>query len=214
MSLIVIGSILLAVSLVFGLVIIVNAFKESAGQGVLCLVVPFYMFYWALARYASPKKGLVLSGWLGAAAVAAVLLAIGVPMALGDAARSIDRELATGGFARPSAAAPVALPPSSVPAPATPQAPTRAAFTCNAVQRNHVCFTLTPLPMFVTGSRTGCEVGSGGQWSEGASCPSEQVVGTCRKELNNEVRSFYRGANLAQAQTACTAFGGTWQPAP
>ncbi len=52
-------------SFVGAIIILVAAFKESVGQGFMCLCIPFYIFYFAFAKYESEKKGLVITIWLG-----------------------------------------------------------------------------------------------------------------------------------------------------
>ncbi len=56
-------------SLVGGIIILVAAFKESVGQGFLSLCVPFYVFYFAFAKYESDKKSIVIAVWLGGVVV-------------------------------------------------------------------------------------------------------------------------------------------------
>lgn len=91
--LMILGSVLLFVAAVFGLVILINAFKESAGQGLLCMFVPFYILYYAFARYSSPKKALVVSGWLGANVVGVSLVVVGSLLAANDAVAAFEGEL-------------------------------------------------------------------------------------------------------------------------
>lgn len=52
------------ITLIMSIVLIVNAFKVSVGQGLLSLFIPLYIFYFAFARYASPRKAAVLATWL------------------------------------------------------------------------------------------------------------------------------------------------------
>ena len=56
-------------SLVGGIIIMVAAFKESTGQGFMCLCIPLYVFYFAFAKYESEKKNTVLAVWLGGVVV-------------------------------------------------------------------------------------------------------------------------------------------------
>jgi hypothetical protein len=71
-----IGLLVLFVSLVCGIIVLVAAFKESAGQGLLCIFVPFYSIYYSIARFQHAKKGLVLGGMFGGAVVGGALLAV------------------------------------------------------------------------------------------------------------------------------------------
>ena len=45
-----------------GIMVLINAFQDSAMKGLLCLFIPFYMFYYAIAEYDadSRKWGLIL----------------------------------------------------------------------------------------------------------------------------------------------------------
>ncbi len=92
-------------------------------------------------------------------------------------------------------------------------APTNTTYTCNQVGSNHLCYTIAPMAALVPGNQSGCEM-PGGTWTEGESCPSDGVVATCTKDMNDEVRRFYAGATLSHAETACTMFGGTFATTP
>lgn len=56
-------------SMIFGIVLLIAAFKKSAGTGFLSLCVPFYILYFAFAEYESPKKKIVLTLWLASVAL-------------------------------------------------------------------------------------------------------------------------------------------------
>ncbi len=47
------------------IIILIHAFKASVGQGFLCLCIPFYILYYAFARFEHEKKNLILGIWLG-----------------------------------------------------------------------------------------------------------------------------------------------------
>jgi len=81
-------------------------------------------------------------------------------------------------------------------------------YTCNQVERSHICYQTTPLPSLVPGNRTGCE--AFGTWTAGGECPTEGVIARCDKEINEETRYFYRGLALEAAERACTLFGGVF----
>lgn len=104
--LMIIGSVVLLIAGVLGLVILINAFKESAVQGLLCMFVPFYMFYFAFARYSGSKKGLVVGGWLGTLVLGIALQVVGGVMAANEAVADFDAEMARleTDFANPPAA--------------------------------------------------------------------------------------------------------------
>lgn len=52
------------VALVASIIILIHAFQASTGQGFLCLCVPFYILYYAFARFEHPKKGMILAALL------------------------------------------------------------------------------------------------------------------------------------------------------
>lgn len=105
--------------------------------------------------------------------------------------------------AEPTAAEPTAEEPSGDEATGT-------RYTCNQAN-NHICYQITPPAFTLAGEQAGCEgMGGTGTWTEGGECPSENIIGTCQKERNNETRYFYEGVTAEQAEGACTVFGGTF----
>lgn len=60
----ILGLVCAIVSLVCVIIILIAAFKEGAGTGILCLCVPFYILYFAFARFEHPQKGLIIAGWI------------------------------------------------------------------------------------------------------------------------------------------------------
>jgi hypothetical protein len=60
-----------------GVIIVVHAFQHGgAVAGILCLIVPFYVIYYGLARFDHPRRWLVLGLWLGSGAANIVCQAI------------------------------------------------------------------------------------------------------------------------------------------
>jgi hypothetical protein len=43
-------------------VVVAHAFRHSTAQGVLCLLVPFYVLYYAIVRFEHPRKGALVAG--------------------------------------------------------------------------------------------------------------------------------------------------------
>ena len=63
------------VSLVCVIIILIHAFtKGGVVQGILCLCIPFYVLYYAFAKFEHEKKNLILAGWLGAVVIQVVLI--------------------------------------------------------------------------------------------------------------------------------------------
>ena len=69
----IIGLVCSLVSLVCAVIILIDAFKAEVLQGILCLCVPFYILYYAFAKFEHEKKGLIIAGWLGCAILNGVL---------------------------------------------------------------------------------------------------------------------------------------------
>jgi len=65
--------ILYVAAMACSILILIHAFKASVGQGFLCLCIPFYVLYYAFARFEHEKKSLIIAIWLGAGILAAIL---------------------------------------------------------------------------------------------------------------------------------------------
>ena len=52
-------------SFVCSIIILIAAFKDEVLQGILCLCIPFYVLYYAIAKFEHPKKGVIIGVWLG-----------------------------------------------------------------------------------------------------------------------------------------------------
>ena len=72
------------VGFVCWVIILIHAFKEGGAlQGILCLCVPFYVLYYAFAKFAHEKKNMIIGGFLGGFVVGAALMVLQVMMAKG-----------------------------------------------------------------------------------------------------------------------------------
>lgn len=61
--------------------ILIHAFsKGGIVQGLLSLFIPFYIFYYAFARFDHEKRGMVLAVWFGAIILQVVFMVMGVGM--------------------------------------------------------------------------------------------------------------------------------------
>ena len=76
------GGLLYLVTLVCSIIILIAAFKESVGQGFLCLCIPFWILYFAFAKFEHEKKTIILGVWLGSAIIGAALYGAGAGSAL------------------------------------------------------------------------------------------------------------------------------------
>ena len=70
------------VGLVCSIIILIHAFKASVGQGFLCLCIPFYVLYYAFARFEHPKKNLIIGVWLGSFILGGALYSMSIGAAL------------------------------------------------------------------------------------------------------------------------------------
>jgi len=75
------GAVASLAGLVGSIIILISAFKESVGQGFLCLCVPFYILYYAFAKFQHEKKNMVLAAWLGGGILGQVLQMAAAAMA-------------------------------------------------------------------------------------------------------------------------------------
>jgi hypothetical protein len=74
-------ALLLAVVAIWA-VIIAHAFKVSVGQGLACLCVPFYAWYFAIARFEHPRRRLVVATWVIATIIGVGLVQCGTARSL------------------------------------------------------------------------------------------------------------------------------------
>ena len=79
----IIGLVCVLAALVCHIIILIGAFQEDVTQGLLCLCVPFYILYFAFARYENEKKGLIIAIWLGGAIIGKILQIVGGGLAAG-----------------------------------------------------------------------------------------------------------------------------------
>lgn len=56
--------------------IIAFAFRRSLGTGLMVLLIPFYVFWFAVKHFQHPRKAILVCGWLACLGLAAVLLAV------------------------------------------------------------------------------------------------------------------------------------------
>lgn len=71
------GLALALVASVISIVIVVAAFRKDVAHGFLTLCVPFYIVFFAFARYDHPRKWAVVGVWIAAILLAGGLLTAG-----------------------------------------------------------------------------------------------------------------------------------------
>jgi hypothetical protein len=78
MVLTILGGLLCLVSTIAYIIVLIHAFKTSAGQGLLCLCISPYAIYYMFAKFQSPKKGLVLAMFFGGYILGGALVGVGM----------------------------------------------------------------------------------------------------------------------------------------
>ena len=78
----IVGLACILAAVVCGIIVLIAAFQENVVQGLLSLFVPFYILYYAFARYESEKKGLILGVWLGGGLLGGILQVVGGVLAV------------------------------------------------------------------------------------------------------------------------------------
>ena len=75
---------LLPLAALFGLIafvcavlLLIHAFRRSVGTGMMVLLIPFYILFYAFSQFEHPRKNLILAGFFGCSLLSAVFLGIG-----------------------------------------------------------------------------------------------------------------------------------------
>jgi benzodiazapine receptor len=85
---------LLPLAALFGLVtfvcaafLLIHAFRRSVGTGMMVLLIPFYILFYAFSQFEHPRKNLIVAGFFSCSLLAAVFLGLGThalaPMRVG-----------------------------------------------------------------------------------------------------------------------------------
>jgi translocator protein len=70
------GAFFAVLAVVLSLPILRFAFGRSLGTGLMVLLIPFYIFWFAVKHFQHPAKPALVCGWLACLGLAAVLLAV------------------------------------------------------------------------------------------------------------------------------------------
>jgi len=65
------------VALVCAALLLIHAFRRSVGTGVMVLLIPCYMLFYAFSQFEHPRKGLIVAGFVASTVLAAVFLGLG-----------------------------------------------------------------------------------------------------------------------------------------
>ncbi len=75
---------LLPLAILFGLIALVcaallllHAFRRSVGTGVMVLLIPCYVLFYAFSQFEHPRKGLIVAGFVASTVLSAVFLGLG-----------------------------------------------------------------------------------------------------------------------------------------
>lgn len=90
--LLIIGSVLLGIGGLVSLYLVVKAFQDGIGTGLLSIFVPFYLLYFAFAKFSSPKKGAILGAWIALLVVGATLQGVGAAQAASDLQAELENQ--------------------------------------------------------------------------------------------------------------------------
>jgi len=55
---------------------VIFAFRRSLGTGLMVLLIPFYVFWFAVKHFQHPRKAALVCGWLACLGLASALLAV------------------------------------------------------------------------------------------------------------------------------------------
>lgn len=68
------GLVFSLVAFVCAIIVLIHAFKNGGAlQGILCLCVPFYIWYYMFAKFEHEKKNLIIGGYFGGFIIGMVL---------------------------------------------------------------------------------------------------------------------------------------------
>jgi len=70
------GAFFALAALALSVPILAFAFRRSLGTGLMVLLIPFYVFWFAVKHFQHPRKSALVCGWLACLGLAAVLLAV------------------------------------------------------------------------------------------------------------------------------------------
>lgn len=70
------GAFFAVAAAVLSLPILLFAFRRSVGTGLMVLLIPFYVFWFAVKHFQHPRKVALVCSWLCCLGLAVVLLAV------------------------------------------------------------------------------------------------------------------------------------------
>lgn len=204
-------------TIVFGIItagltlsILVGAFRQSAGQGLLCLFVPFYSLYFAFTKWTFDKRAAVAGGCLAATGAFVFCTMMAIKTAAADTLAVLQQASAAGH--EPAATAPATAPATA--AVTTGKLPIVA--TCAVRYGSHgllVCTETHGTSVPATTSEKCKE--DGGTFAAGSTpCPSDGATGKCEYAAKSTAEGartevFYPGS-VGNPKGSCELLGAIW----
>lgn len=65
------------ITLVCAIFLLIHAFRRSVGTGMMVLLIPCYILFYAFSQFEHPRKNLILAGFFSCSVLAAVFLGLG-----------------------------------------------------------------------------------------------------------------------------------------
>lgn len=183
--------------------ILIGAFRQSAGDGLLSLFVPFYNLYFAFTKWQFSKRAAVAGGYLVATMGVALFGILAATHAAADALSSIAQAATAEPGSKSTSASTASDKNLPVLATCTIKYPTRGLAECRELNG-----------MVPTLASDMCK-GDEGSFSMGSTpCPSEGATGKCTYAAKNdgepgEVHYFYAAA-VGDPKGSCELLGASW----
>lgn len=177
--------------------IVVGAFRQSVGQGLLCLFVPLYALFFAFTKWTFEKRAAVAGGSLFASAAFGICAAMAIKTAAADALAALSQ--------------PPSSPQStSAPAATTGKLPIVATCTVSYGSRGlAVCKELHGASVPAMAAEK-CKEEEGTFAAGATPCPTAGATGKCER-ASGETEVSYAGA-VGDPKGSCEALGATWTP--
>lgn len=77
MPLLPLAALFAVVTLACAAFLLVHAFRRSVGTGMMVLLIPCYILFYAFSQFEHPRKNVILAGFFGCSVLAAVFLGLG-----------------------------------------------------------------------------------------------------------------------------------------
>lgn len=193
-------------TVVFGIVvsvltlsIIIGAFRQSVGQGLLCLFVPLYALVFAFGKWTFSKRALVGGGQLLATVGLAICVVMSIKTATADALEALQHPSPAAAQQGSTSTSPAGASAAKLPIAATCSVsyPSRGLAVCTELHGASV----------PAGALEKCKGDEGVFATGSAPCAPAGATGKC--EHGSEV-DFYYAAAVGDPKSSCELLGNTW----